>query len=126
MKTKLETQDVEGFKKWLTQNPITIYYELATPVEHKITDLNSINLETFKDVTYISSENEIQPNLSFKAPVDVPKTISSLRNANTMLIAQNVGLENKNKQLEKVNNKQTEKINQLDEATTALISSALM
>lgn len=30
---KLETQDVEGFKKWLKENPTTIYYELAEPVE---------------------------------------------------------------------------------------------
>ena len=125
-KSKIESKNLEGFKKWLQANPITVYYELSEPIEHKIADLNSINLETFKDVTYVSSENEIKPNLSFKAPVDIPATISTLKAANTMLIAKNTGLENKNKQLEKVNNKQTEKINQLDEATTALISSALM
>ena len=82
---KLETQDVEGFKKWLQANPVEVYYELAEPIEHKITDLNSINLETFKDMTYVSSENEIQPNLNFKAPVDVQATISTLRENNAQL-----------------------------------------
>ena len=88
-KTKLETQDIEGFKKWLQANPVTVYYELAEPIEHKITDLNSINLETFKDITYVSSENEIKPNLSFKAPVDVPATISSLTVRNNTLEKEN-------------------------------------
>ena len=84
-KSKLETQDIAGFKKWLQNNPTTFYYQLPQPIEHKITDLNSINLETFKDITYISSENEIQPNLSFKAPVDVQATISTLRENNAQL-----------------------------------------
>lgn len=32
-KNKLPTQDLSGFKAWLLQNPTTIYYELATPIE---------------------------------------------------------------------------------------------
>lgn len=32
LKTKLETQDIAGIKKWLKNNPITVYYELAEPV----------------------------------------------------------------------------------------------
>lgn len=92
LKSNLETYDITGLKKYLSQNLIIIYYELATPVDYKITDLNSINLETFKDMTYVSSENEIQPKLSFKAPADVPATISSLK-------AKNISLEQENKQL---------------------------
>lgn len=34
--SKLSTQDVQGFKTWLSQNPITVYYELANPVEELI------------------------------------------------------------------------------------------
>lgn len=124
-RNKLETQDIIGFKKWLSQNPVEVYYELAEPIETKITDLNSINLETFKDVTYVSSENEIQPNLSFKAPVDISKTIGSLRNANAMLIAKNAGLENKNTELEKVNNQQNKALKELNDTTTFLIEDSL-
>lgn len=32
-KTELSTQDVAGFKAWLKTNPVTVYYELATPEE---------------------------------------------------------------------------------------------
>lgn len=31
--SKLEEVSVSGFVKWLSQNPITVYYELATPIE---------------------------------------------------------------------------------------------
>lgn len=52
-KSKLETQDVEGFKKWLKANPTTIYYELAKPIETSITD--DIDLKTYKGITYLES-----------------------------------------------------------------------
>lgn len=35
-KAKLSTPDVSGFKKWLSENPTTLYYELASPVEEKL------------------------------------------------------------------------------------------
>lgn len=35
-KSRLVSQDVQGFKTWLAQNPTTIYYELANPVEEPI------------------------------------------------------------------------------------------
>ena len=35
-KEKLETQDLDGFKQYLSQNPITVQYELATPIVRKL------------------------------------------------------------------------------------------
>lgn len=35
-KSKLSTSDVVGFRTWLSQNPITVYYELASPIEEII------------------------------------------------------------------------------------------
>lgn len=37
-KSKLETQDVAGIKKWLQANPTTVIYELAEPWEEKVSD----------------------------------------------------------------------------------------
>ena len=45
-KNRLDTQDLTGFKKWLSQNPVTVYYELSTPV---ITELPAPCLRIFKD-----------------------------------------------------------------------------
>ena len=35
-KSKLPSQDLNGFKTWLSQNPITVYYELTNPIEEPI------------------------------------------------------------------------------------------
>lgn len=32
LRSKLETEDSAGFKKWLSQNPTTVYYQLAEPI----------------------------------------------------------------------------------------------
>ena len=45
-KNRLNTQDLTGFKQWLSQNPTTVYYELAEPI---ITELPAPCLRIFKD-----------------------------------------------------------------------------
>lgn len=84
-KSKLSTPDVDGLKQWLQANPSTVYYELATAIETKL-DLDTLNLETFKDVTYVTSGNSIKPTLSFKAPVDINQTIADLQGEQEQLI----------------------------------------
>ena len=44
--SKLSTQNTSGFKQWLSQNPTTVYYELAEPI---ITELPAPYLRIFKD-----------------------------------------------------------------------------
>lgn len=87
--TELQSQDAAGVMAWLKANPITVYYELAESIETKL-DISSLNLETFKDTTHVFSENSISPNFKFKAPVNIPATISTLRTRN-----ENLGQENK-------------------------------
>ena len=44
-KSKLETQDVDGFKKWLQENPTTVYYQLKNPtIEYLIKDDKFVTL----------------------------------------------------------------------------------
>lgn len=51
-KSKLETQDVTGFKKWLQANPIKVIYELAEPYFEPITPtLPRWVLDCFNDCT---------------------------------------------------------------------------
>ena len=45
-KSKLKTPDVSGFKQWLSNNPTTVYYELAEPV---ITDIVPPSVRIYKD-----------------------------------------------------------------------------
>lgn len=92
-KSKLQTQDVEGFKRWLRENPTTVYYELAEPIEY---DLNKdINLNTYKDLTYITTE---APS-TFSAPVIISSTIARLNRENKTLEKENIELKKDTKLL---------------------------
>ena len=52
-KSRLNSSDVQGFKQWLSENPVEIYYQLEAPTT---TDLEpSGELKTFEDLTYISN-----------------------------------------------------------------------
>lgn len=59
-KSKLATPDIEGFKTWLSQNPTTVYFELAEPV---ITKISKPTLNTYENTTHISSTNYLAPTL---------------------------------------------------------------
>ena len=78
LKSKLSSQDIDGIKAWLQANPVTIYYELETPVETKL-DIDNLNLKTFKDLTYVTSENNIKPVLSGQATKDITTVIKNLQ-----------------------------------------------
>ena len=53
LRTKLETQDTTGLKKWLSQNPIKVVYELATPI---IEDISPVTLQCWKNGTIYIDE----------------------------------------------------------------------
>lgn len=55
-KSKLSSQDVVGFKKWLSQNPTKVVYELATPI---IEDISPVTLQCWKNGTI--SIDEVLP-----------------------------------------------------------------
>ena len=67
LKSKLSTQDIAGIKAWLKANPTTVCYETNTPVETKL-DINNLDLEVYEGTTCITTDNAIQPVLSFKVP----------------------------------------------------------
>lgn len=96
-KNKLSEDSVSGFKlklrEWFNSgNPLTIYANRKVPI---IYDLDkNLNLEVYKDKTYISSNNSIQPVISCKAPTDVQATISTLRQNNKELEEENIKLKN--------------------------------
>lgn len=75
---KAKADTVEKFKKWLQANPTTVYYKFDTPIETKL-DINNINLQTFKDLTYVISDDSVEPVLEFKAPILGYKTINPIQ-----------------------------------------------
>ena len=54
------------FKTWLSNNNVTVQYELATPTEEELTaeQLNELlNLRTYESVSNINTNDSLQPNL---------------------------------------------------------------
>ncbi|WP_338900710.1 hypothetical protein WHY45_16055 (plasmid) [Clostridium perfringens] len=86
-KSKLETQDLNGFVKWLKSNPLTIYFELKEPVETPLDE--SIALKVFNEKTYVEFQNSISGTSSFKAPVNTVDTIARLNRENRALEEEN-------------------------------------
>lgn len=82
--------DRATFIEYLKTNPITVYYELAEPVETHLDE--NINLKTFRERTYVSFENAISGTSNFKAPVDSAATISHLNRENRALEEENRSL----------------------------------
>lgn len=87
-KEKLSSNNVEGFKQWLSQNPTTVQYRLATE-SIKTVDLNVVDqngntipkIKSYKDVTHLEvtvPKQSLLPNVSAEVATDNSKDMSSL------------------------------------------------
>ena len=62
-KNKLETQNLTGFRKYLTNNQLKVVYQLQTPTYEPI-DYNPF--EVYSDTTHISNNSTIPCNMTIK------------------------------------------------------------
>lgn len=89
-RNKLSSQNLTGFKQWLSKNPLTVQYELATPVvtavQPQITDQNgnTINsLYAFNDTTHIKTGSAaLLPTVDVEVPSTVEMFLHNQREAN--------------------------------------------
>ena len=70
LKSKLSSETIEGFEEWLSNNPLTVVYELQEPIYEPL-NIDSI-INTYLDVTHISNNSTIPANLK----VTVDRTIN--------------------------------------------------
>lgn len=83
-KTKLETVDITGFKKWLSQNPITVQYQLATE-SIKTVGLSGYPFSYENGHVILSSgstEPSLTPTVTYKVPVSRVGQIASNTKSN--------------------------------------------
>ena len=64
LRSKLQTQDIDGFKQWVGNNPTTIIYELATPTYEPLEIEPTLN--TYNEVTHLSNNSIIPCNMQIK------------------------------------------------------------
>lgn len=62
-RSRLETEDISGFKKWLQTHQLEIEYELATPTteEFKVPTIPS-----YYPYTEVSTDSEVEPEITFR------------------------------------------------------------
>ncbi len=73
-KDKLDTYDAKGMKKWLSQNPLVVYYELETPV------ITEVDLEGFPYIYkdgHIFLNSEIAPTTQITYSINQAQQIES-------------------------------------------------
>ncbi|SQB60317.1 Domain of uncharacterised function (DUF2479) [Clostridium perfringens] len=78
----LSVSTVEEFKaklkKWREEGkPLTVVYELATPVIEVVENCVDIDLDTFGEKTYFNIENSIKGSLDFKVPSNIASIVQS-------------------------------------------------
>ena len=61
LKSKLSSETIEGFEEWLSNNPLTVVYELQEPIYEPLKVSPTLN--TYLDRTYISNDSIIQANM---------------------------------------------------------------
>lgn len=83
LKSKLSTQNVTGFKEWLSQNPFTIQYQLKTEsvktVDLNVVDQNNTKIDkihVFDGTTHVNaSSDELTPTVNIGKSVSYPTII---------------------------------------------------
>ena len=74
---KLPTQDVQGFKQWLSENNVTIKYKTVNPSFIPLPHDQQIKLRTFANKTNISFLTEIEGTIKAQVPKSLGATVNT-------------------------------------------------
>ena len=80
-RTELSTLDVAGFRSYLNLNPVTVQYQLATPIVKTVVLSDNV-VYSYDEVTHYDGSSEdgsLIPTVAVKVPTDVNAVISSQR-----------------------------------------------
>lgn len=104
LKSKLSTQDVTGFKKWLEANNVLVKYQTTNPQFIQLPHDQQVKLRTFAGKTNISFLTEIEGTIK----AQVPKSIGATVNTHT----------------EQINNlnKELDRVKKLEESTVSTVT----
>ena len=98
-------ETVDGFKQYLSQNPLTVQYKLATPII-KTVDLSDNVVYSYGSTMHYSCSSEegsLVPTLSVKVPTDVQLTIQEQKATTQTLLIKNMDLQQSIKEVQAMN-----------------------
>ena len=104
-RSRLETEDVSGFKTWLNQNPITVLYQLETEFV-KTVDLSDNHVYSYGSTTHYSCSSEegsLVPTLSLKVPTDTHLPIQEQKATTQTLLIKNMDLQQSIEEVQAMN-----------------------
>lgn len=82
-KSKLSTQDLQGFKQWLQANNVTVVYQLA---QEKVYECTNIDLITYNGETnYIVESGVLSPKTTLKVHSNISNVVSLLQKKVSLL-----------------------------------------
>lgn len=82
-KSKLSTQDAQGFKQWLQTNNVTVVYQLA---QEKVYECTNIDLITYEGETnYVVESGAIVPRTTLKVHNNISNVVSLLQKKVSLL-----------------------------------------
>ena len=76
-KSRLETVDVDGFKKWISENPVLVKFHLLTPTFIPLPHDQQVKLRTFAGKTNISFLTEIEGTIKAQVPKSLGATVNT-------------------------------------------------
>lgn len=77
-KSKLTTQNVEGFKAWLKDNQTKVVYKLPNPITEVVEGVLDIDLDTYINKTYFSILNNYPGTLKFEVQSNIGSLIKNM------------------------------------------------
>ena len=83
LKSKLSTQDVQGFKQWLQANNVTVVYQLA---QEKVYECTNIDLITYSGETnFIVESGVLSPRTTLKVHNNISNVVKILQEKVSLL-----------------------------------------
>lgn len=83
LKSKLSTQDAQGFKQWLQANNVTVVYQLA---QEKVYECTNIDLITYANETnYVVESGVLSPKTTLKVHNNISNVVSLLQKKVSLL-----------------------------------------
>lgn len=79
-RVELKTQDLDGFKQWLQQNPVTVVYQLVTPTYEEVEYFDlKLFVEIFKDTTINYNSNiPVTSTINYTFSVPIVEQVNTL------------------------------------------------
>ena len=77
LKSKLTTPDVSGFKSWLKSNSVTVYFQLAVPIETPISVEQY--MKQFKEGYFLTEGSLINPTIELEYSTSLASALSTMK-----------------------------------------------